>query len=81
MEESLAEPLSGRQWVEVVVEEGDCPCQVEVEGSCLVDSALEGWVLRQSWQPREEEEEGELGLEVVEGGPRLMVVVELDSEN
>lgn len=62
------------------MEEGDCPYQVEVEGSCLVDSALGGWVLRQSWQPWEEE--GALGLGVVGGGPRLMVVVvvELDSD-
>lgn len=39
MEGSLAGPLGRRQWVEVAVEEGGCPLQVEVEGSWMAGVA------------------------------------------
>lgn len=76
VEGSPVGPQRNRPWEAVVVVEGGCPLQVEGEGSWLAGVSGRQQVLGNTWQLKEVEEEGVLGLEVVEGASLLMVEVE-----
>lgn len=77
VEGSLAGPLSHHPWAAAAVEEEGCPLQVEEEGSWLAGVAGGEQILRNPLQPKEVAEEGGLGLEVVGGGSRQEVEVEV----
>ena len=67
--------LGGHPWVEVAVEEGGCPLQVEVEGNWRAGFAGGAQVLWNPWQPREE---GMVGRELVAGESQSIVGMEVE---